>query len=119
MKDLCRNKLLYLCFCSSSRSRVMGQEEDEEQTTYLLELLEKEIQEKGDQKIQQEVTHPMISPEEGTDEEEVELSDLEKELLREEEIRLLYEQDYLLEQVSEFKDFVLTFVKCCWLFTTF
>lgn len=76
---------------------------EQEGVTSLLEQLEKEME--GEEKEQEEGTSiPLASPvnreEERTGVEEgAGLSALEEELQREEEIKLLHEQDSLLEQV--------------------
>ena len=61
---------------------------------------EEEEESRGDESSQKSAS-PISSEEKGTVvEEEEELNDLEKELQREEEIKLLYEQDSLLKQVG-------------------
>ncbi|KAM8827411.1 cilia- and flagella-associated protein 44 isoform 2-T2 [Spinachia spinachia] len=77
---------------------------EQEGATYLLEQLEKEMEAEEDDSVKQG-TPTMYSS--GTQEEEktmeeegLELSEVEKELRREEEITLLHEQDSLLEQMQ-------------------
>ncbi|KAG7498622.1 cilia-and flagella-associated 44 [Solea senegalensis] len=80
------------------------EEEEEEGTTRLLEQLEKErdVQDRGGGGGGGNL-HPSLSSgkiEDEEEEEEEELNELEAELHREEEIKLLYEQDSLLEQME-------------------
>ncbi|XP_076614824.1 cilia- and flagella-associated protein 44 [Chaetodon auriga] len=91
------------------RFQTMEQEEDEEEATSLLGQLENEKEEEEEEEKEErgdEVT-PTLSASSVTREEEetaveegTELSELEEELQREEEIRLLHEQDSLLEQME-------------------
>ncbi|AWP14907.1 putative cilia- and flagella-associated protein 44 [Scophthalmus maximus] len=85
-----------------------GEEEDEEGTSDLLEQLEKEMEENTEDDWQtagEEASSPSPSSA-AAGEEDGEETELDEELRREEEIRLLYERDSLLEQmetsVSEF-----------------
>ncbi|XP_040915396.1 cilia- and flagella-associated protein 44 [Toxotes jaculatrix] len=87
-------------------------QEEQEGSTHLLELLEKEMEgeqenEEDDQERgEEESSSPSVSSvtreeeEETSVEEGMELSELEEELWREEEIRLLHQQDSLLEQME-------------------
>lgn len=84
--------------------------EEQEGVTTLLEQLEKQMEgEEGKEEEREEEGTPSLSAssvareeEETAVEEGAELSDLEEELGTEEEIRLLHEQDRLLEQVCYF-----------------
>ncbi|XP_033981538.1 cilia- and flagella-associated protein 44 isoform X1 [Trematomus bernacchii] len=76
--------------------RVQSMEQDEqEDSTYILAQLEKEVErEEGT------LSHSASSVTREEEEEGAELSELEEELRREEEIKLLHEQDSLLEQME-------------------
>lgn len=85
--------------------------EEQEGVTTLLEQLEKQMEgEEGKEEEREEEGTPSLSAssvareeeEETAVEEGAELSDLEEELGTEEEIRLLHEQDRLMEQVCYF-----------------
>ena len=70
------------------------EQDEQEDSTYILAQLEKEVErEEGT------LSHSASSVTREEEEEGAELSELEEELRREEEIRLLHEQDSLLEQV--------------------
>lgn len=83
----------------------MGNEEQEGATS-LLEQLEKEEEGREEGSPNLFASYVTKEEEETAVEEGAELSELEEELRREEEIRLLYKQDSLLEQVCYF------FLKC-------
>ncbi|XP_037341186.2 cilia- and flagella-associated protein 44 [Pungitius pungitius] len=78
---------------------------EQERATYLLQELEKEMEAEEDESVK-EGTPSMsgssgsLGEEETAEEEGPELSELEEELRREEEITLLHEQDSLLEQMQ-------------------
>ncbi|XP_070707121.1 cilia- and flagella-associated protein 44 [Pempheris klunzingeri] len=90
------------------RSRTLGQEERDGATS-VLEQLEKEMEGEGErgEEVAPSLSASSTTIEEDTAvEEEAELTELEEQLRKEDEIRLLYKQDSLLEQMD---DWVLQF----------
>lgn len=86
-----------------SLNRFKGSEEEEQEgAASLLEQLEKEMMEKKREEEQKraDVSSVTREEEETAEDEGAELSELEEELQRKEEIRLLHEQDSVLEEVG-------------------
>ncbi|KAK5851669.1 hypothetical protein PBY51_023206 [Eleginops maclovinus] len=81
------------------RKQSMEQDEQED-STYILEQLEKEMEREEGVKEEEGTLRQSASSVTREEQEGAEQSELEKELQREEEIRLLHEQDSLLEQME-------------------
>lgn len=83
------------------------EQEEQEGVTSLLEQLEKEME--GEEEGTSSLSASLVTrdEEETAVEEGAGLSELEEELQREEEIKLLHEQDSLLEQVCHFIPYMI------------
>lgn len=88
----------------------------QDRAVHLLEQLEKELKDEEAEKLEDgtpSVSALCVTRDETTVEEGAELSELEEELQREEEIRLLYEQRSLLDQVTTTEEYLkLKATKC-------
>lgn len=83
------------------------EQEEQEGVTSLLEQLEKELE--GEEEGTSSLSASLVTRDEKETavEEGAGLSELEEELQREEEIKLLHEQDSLLEQVCHFIPYMI------------
>ncbi|XP_029941450.1 cilia- and flagella-associated protein 44 [Salarias fasciatus] len=82
------------------RLKMLREEEDEEGAVSILEQLEIEMKTEEGDKWSHAKSASSLTREEETPDDGAELSELEEELQREEEIRLLHEQNSLLEQME-------------------